>query len=119
MRRSDIAGGAISVVQEKTKTELVLPLHQSLPAALRAYPAKGIYLIGDKHGRPFRAAALSNFNQCAGYLLDRQPPGCACSWLDNLPFDLHRNRKRERRTFANIGLDPNAAAVHPDDALGD
>jgi len=47
-------------LQEKTKADLVLPLHQSLLAALRAYPAKGIYLIGDKHGRPFKAAALSN-----------------------------------------------------------
>src|SRR5262249_34027089 len=45
--------------------------------------------------------------------------GCACSWLANLSFDFHRNRKRERRTLADIRLNPNTAAVHPDDALGD
>jgi hypothetical protein len=39
--------------------------------------------------------------------------------LDNLPFDPHRNGKCERRTLADIRLDPNAAAMHRDDALGD
>lgn len=60
MKRGDIIDGAISVVQEKTGAELELPLHPSLLAALRAYPAKGIYLIGDKYGRPIKAAALTN-----------------------------------------------------------
>jgi integrase len=60
MKRGDITGGTISITQQKTGTELTLPLHPSLLTAMRAWPAKGIYLIGDKHGRPIKAAALTN-----------------------------------------------------------
>jgi len=58
MKRGDISGAAITVVQEKTKAELVIPLHAELLTAMREYPVKGIYLIGDKHGRPIGSAAL-------------------------------------------------------------
>jgi len=59
MRRTDISCGAITVIQEKTGTELAVTLHPALLAAMRAYPVKGIYLIGDKHGRPIGSRALS------------------------------------------------------------
>jgi integrase len=58
MKRGDISGGAIMVTQEKTGAELVIPLHPELLTAMREYPVKGIYLIGDKHGRPVGSAAL-------------------------------------------------------------
>ena len=60
MRRQDIRDGCISIVQEKTGAELELTMHSELLTALRSYRAKGIYLIGDVHGRPIRAAALTN-----------------------------------------------------------
>ena len=59
MRRQDIAGGAISIVQEKTGTELSIPIHPNLHAAMKAGPAKGMNLIGDEHGRPIGRAALT------------------------------------------------------------
>jgi enterobacteria phage integrase len=59
MKRGDIAGGAITVKQEKTGAELEIPLHPEVVTALREYPVKGIYLIGDKHGRPIGSRALS------------------------------------------------------------
>ena len=59
MRRQDIAGGAIRIVQEKTGTELSIPIHPNLHAAMKAGPAKGMSLIGDDHGRPIGRAALT------------------------------------------------------------
>src|SRR5262245_45164557 len=42
-------------------------------------------------------------------------------WLMVAPlcFDPDGNGEVERRSFARLGLDPNAPAVHLDDALGD
>jgi enterobacteria phage integrase len=60
MKRSDIAGGAIKVVQEKTGAELTIPLHPELLTAMREYPVKGIFLIGDKNGRPIGSRALAH-----------------------------------------------------------
>src|SRR5689334_15849645 len=37
----------------------------------------------------------------------------------DLVLDVDRYRERECRAFADLGLDPEAAAVHFDDALGD
>lgn len=73
MRRSDISGGTIAVVQQKTGAELTLALHPTLLAALRAYPAKGIFLIGDKNGRPISAATLSRLLRVAARAADLAP----------------------------------------------
>jgi integrase len=59
MRRSDIRSGTIHVMQGKTKTELYVALHPALERALKAGPSKGIYLIGDRAGRPITRAWLS------------------------------------------------------------
>jgi integrase len=59
MRRSDIRKGAIHVVQEKTGAELYIALHPALQRALEAGPSNGIYLIGDRAGRPIKSASLS------------------------------------------------------------
>jgi len=59
LKRSDIVGGMLSLVQEKTGTPLAIPIHSALDRAMRAGPSKGLYLIGDKYGRPIAAASLS------------------------------------------------------------
>jgi integrase len=60
MRRADISGGAIRVIQEKTGVELSIQIHPDLAEAIKAGPTKGINLIGDSYGRPIKRAALSH-----------------------------------------------------------
>ena len=59
LKRSDIIGGGIQLVQQKTGTPLAIPIHPALERALRAGPARGLFLIGDKNGRPIAAASLT------------------------------------------------------------
>ena len=59
LKRSDISGGMIQLVQQKTGVPLAIPIHQALDRAMRRGPAKGLYLIGDKNGRPIAAASLT------------------------------------------------------------
>jgi len=65
MRRSDLSGrsdlsdGMVRVIQEKTGTELSIPLHPALIAAIKAAPAKGVTLIGDANGRPIKRGTLT------------------------------------------------------------
>jgi len=60
MKRSDIVDGEIHVIQEKTGAELYLPILPELRQAMKAYPAKGLTLIGWKNGRPMSSDGLSN-----------------------------------------------------------
>jgi integrase len=60
MRRADISGGAIRVVQEKTGVELSIQVHPDLADAIKAGPTKGLNLIGDASGRPIKRPALSH-----------------------------------------------------------
>jgi integrase len=66
MRRADIAGGMIAVVQQKTGTALSIPIHPELTAALRAGPANGLNLIGATDGRPITSANLTDLIKRAG-----------------------------------------------------
>jgi integrase len=59
MRRADIAGGAIAVVQQKTGTALSIPIHPELADAMRAGPSNGLTLIGDRYGRPIARNTLT------------------------------------------------------------
>lgn len=59
MTRGDVADGLIHVVQQKTGAELWVPIHPELLMAMKAYPAKGLSLVGDANGRPIKRAALS------------------------------------------------------------
>jgi integrase len=59
MQRSDIRRGAIHVVQDKTGAELYIDLHPALLRAIKAGPSNGLYLIGDKDGRPIKRDRLS------------------------------------------------------------
>ena len=60
MRRSDLRGNAIHVRPEKTGDELVIPLHPNLLRSMKAYPSKGLALIGQANGRPISGAGLSS-----------------------------------------------------------
>jgi integrase len=59
MQRSDIRDGVITVVQEKTGAEVFVPLHPALARSIKAGPAKGIYLVGDRSGRPINRRTLT------------------------------------------------------------
>jgi integrase len=59
MRRQDIKNGAITLVQEKTDVGLTIPIHPVLARSLKAYPARGMYLIGRIDGRPIGDENLS------------------------------------------------------------
>jgi integrase len=66
MRRADISGGAIAVVQQKTGTALSIPIHPDLAAAMKSGPANGLTLLGDKHGRPMQRGTLTLLMQGSG-----------------------------------------------------
>jgi len=59
IRRSDVVNGELTIKQDKTGTELVIPLHPEVLDAIKAGPSLGVYLIGDRAGRPITAARLS------------------------------------------------------------
>src|SRR6516165_1374471 len=61
MRRQDIVDGELHVIQEKTGVELYLPIVPELDQAMRAYPARGMTLIGSETGAPLSPAGLSTF----------------------------------------------------------
>jgi integrase len=61
MRRQDIVNGELHVIQQKTGAELYLPVVPELELALRAYPVKGMALIGDRDGKPISVGYLSEF----------------------------------------------------------
>jgi integrase len=74
MRRQDIVDGCINVVQQKTGTEVSIPIHAKLYEALNACPANGMHLIGDQHGRPITRHVLTDMMVRAAKLagLDRE-----------------------------------------------
>jgi integrase len=59
MQRNEIRNNVIAVVQEKTGTEVFVPLHPALARSIKAGPSKGVYLIGDKNGRPITRRSLT------------------------------------------------------------
>jgi integrase len=65
MHRADVSNGLIHVLQQKTGTELWVPIHPELERAMQACPAKGLTLIGDTNGRPLKAPALSELIRVA------------------------------------------------------
>lgn len=61
MNRADIVGDELHVIQQKTGAELHLPVVDQVKQALRAYPAKGLTLIGRADGRQMTRAGLTMF----------------------------------------------------------
>jgi hypothetical protein len=69
MKRSDIRNGTIHVIQGKTGAELYVKLHPALVRAIKAGPAKGLYLIGEERsGRPVARDALTVLMKRAAWL---------------------------------------------------
>jgi integrase len=92
MRRADVSGGTIAVVQEKTGTALSIPIHHELAAAIKAGPSNGLNLVGDPNGRPINRAALTLLMKQAAAKAEL-PPHC-------LPHGL---RKAQMRRLAEGG----------------
>jgi integrase len=92
MRRADISGGAIAVVQQKTGVALSVPIHPELAAALKAGPANGLNLMGAPNGRPITSRALTDLMKRAAGAAGL-PPEC-------LPHGL---RKAQMRRLAESG----------------
>ena len=69
MRRSDIKDGMIRVVQQKTARNeddhLLIPIHSALERAMRAFPTKGLCLLGDGKGRPIARQSLTRLIRLA------------------------------------------------------
>jgi enterobacteria phage integrase len=69
INRSDIQGNRIRVVQQKTAQDdddaQWIAIHPALARAIAAGPTNGLTIIGDKHGRPIKAKALSELIQRA------------------------------------------------------
>jgi integrase len=61
MRRQDIVNGEIHLIQEKTGSELYLPIVPELELAMKACQTKGMSLIGTEHGTPYSRGGLSTF----------------------------------------------------------
>jgi integrase len=80
MRRSDIRKGAIHVIQQKTGAELYIALHPALQRAIEAGPSNGIYLIGDRAGRPIKSRRLSVLIRSAARATGL-PPECVAHGL--------------------------------------
>jgi integrase len=59
IKRSQINAGVISLKQQKTGAEVVIPVSAPLLRSARATTARGIYLLTDKQGRPLPASRLS------------------------------------------------------------
>jgi integrase len=55
----------IYVVQDKTGARVWIPIAPELTAAMQAYSANGLSLIGTENGRPIKRAALSALMRAA------------------------------------------------------
>src|SRR5262245_45234604 len=85
MQRSDIRNGVITIVQQKTGAEVFVPLHPALARSIKAGPAKGIYLVGDKNGRPLTARTLPDWIVPAS-MAARLPAECVAHGLRKAPL---------------------------------
>lgn len=58
MRHDAIKGGAVHLAQQKTGTELVIPLHSRLAKILREAPTRGETILADPKGRKAKAQTV-------------------------------------------------------------
>jgi integrase len=65
MVRSDITADGLHVIQEKTGAELYLPIEPELERAMRAYPTKGLTLIGKENSQPISDRGVSHIIRVA------------------------------------------------------
>lgn len=100
MGRQHVKNGSIQVRQEKTRTELVIPLHPQLAAAIDASPAEHLTFLMTEAGRPFASgnAFYNWFSRCAQ--------------AADIPVGLspHGLRKAAARRLAEAGCTPHMIA---------
>lgn len=63
MRWTDIKGGAIELVTQKTKTELAVPIHSELAAVLAESPKRAMTILASAEGRPWTTSGLRQMIQ--------------------------------------------------------
>jgi integrase len=80
MQRPDIRNGVIAVKQQKTGAEVLIPLHPALARSIMAGPSNGLYLVGDKNGRPITPRRLSDL-MAAATKAAGLPPKCVAHGL--------------------------------------
>jgi integrase len=80
MQRSHISNGVMAIAQQKTGVEVFVPVHPALARSIKAGPAKGVYLIGDKSGQPILASTLSDLI-AAAVKAAGLPPKCVAHGL--------------------------------------
>ncbi len=59
---SDATRGQFSIIQKKTGTSLIIPIHPNLQRSINAMPRNGIYLLGDAWGRPIQRQSLTRIH---------------------------------------------------------
>lgn len=59
MQRSHIRNGVLAITQQKTGVDVFVPVHPALARSINAGSAKGLFLIGDRSGRPIKREQLS------------------------------------------------------------
>ncbi len=59
LSRRDALAGSFTIVQQKTGAAVDIPVAPQLLEAIKAMPANGVTVIGDKHGRPIQRRTLT------------------------------------------------------------
>ena len=99
--RQHVRDGALSVTQEKTGTEITIPVHKDLLALIAAAPSGHLNFLITEKGKPFTAAGFGNWfaDRCNEAGL---PKGCRA----------HGLRKAACRRLAESGASaPEIAAI--------
>lgn len=63
MRWNHISDGAVEVRQEKTGKRITVPLHSQLWTELQRTPKRGLTILADENGKPFRTQRLRRLLQ--------------------------------------------------------
>jgi integrase len=114
-RRSDMRAGEIHFVQEKTGTEMVIPLHPNLVESMKACPVKGMALFGQANGRPITGDGLSSIVERAAQAAGLTPRR-SCGVSPRAEGPLSRSRRcpgtRRSRKWSVIPLRPTKPGWH-------
>jgi hypothetical protein len=92
MNRAALLAGGTAVKQQKTGAELFIPFHPELVIAIKAMPANGLTILGDKDGRPISRMTLTKLIKGAVEAAGLDP---ACK--------AHGLRKAAMRRMAELG----------------
>lgn len=64
-KKGDIKDGTIMLCQQKTGTQLVIPIHPALKRSLKAVATKGEHLVTDAFGKPLQRRTLTRIIRLA------------------------------------------------------